>query len=240
MSRDIEMGLRVESIDYAIDGEPILESLSFEVRSGSSAAIVGPSGAGKSTLLRIIAGILRPDRGRIQVDGLDVTSLATHERRIGMVFQDDQLFAHLSVADNVAFGLDMATPLRIRWTPWSRKAKRRRADRNARVEDMLRLVGLSGFESRQTTTLSGGEAKRVALARALAASPSVLLLDEPLTGLDKDLHDRLIQDLKDILESTRTTAVIVTHDLGEAEFLADTIVRLPKLGARESPASPSG
>lgn len=239
MSPGIEMGLQVTSIDYAVEGKPILESLSFEVRSGSSVAIVGPSGAGKSTLLRIIAGILRPDRGTIHVDGIDVTSRATHERRIGMVFQDEQLFAHLDVFDNVAFGLDMATPMHMRWMPWGRNAKKRRAARTARVEDMLRLVGLSGFGSRSTTTLSGGEAKRVALARTLAASPSVILLDEPLTGLDKDLHDRLMQDLKDILESTRTTAVIVTHDLDEAGCLADTIIRLPRADAAESTRSPS-
>lgn len=222
---DEELGLVVNEVSFEIDGTPILDKVSLHVPSGSTVAVVGPSGAGKSTLLRVITGIM-PASGSISIRGRDVTHLPAHRRGVGLVFQDDQLFAHLTVAQNISFGLEMQRPLFSRfWLPPSVK-RRLLAEWSRRVDAMLDLVGLPGFADRRTSTLSGGEAKRVALARALAPTPTVLLLDEPLTGLDRALHDRLMHDLKDILQSTRTTAVLVTHDLSEAEYLAETIVRL--------------
>lgn len=224
------MGLKVDSIRVDVDDSIILDGVSLDVASGTTVAVVGPSGVGKSTLLRVIAGILQPSKGTVTLDGLDITHVPAHRRNVGLVFQDDQLFAHLSVADNVAFGLDMKRPVLSRFLAPPKVRRARRAERSARIADMLSLVGLEAFGNRQPMTLSGGEAKRVALARALAPAPAVLLLDEPLTGLDRDLHDRLMHDLRVILRSTSTTAVLVTHDMAEAEYLADRIVALPKAG----------
>ena len=222
---EVQPGLLVNAVSLEIDGAPILEDVSFGIPTGSTIAIVGPSGAGKSTLLRIIAGIIRAT-GSISIGGRDVTDLPAHRRNVGLVFQDDQLFAHLTVAQNISFGLEMQRPLFSRfWLP-PRAKRRLLADWSLRVDAMLDLVGLPGFADRSTATLSGGEAKRVALARALAPAPEVLLLDEPLTGLDQALHDRLMHDLRDILRSTLTTSVLVTHDLSEAEYRAETVVRL--------------
>jgi len=144
-----------------------------------------------------------------------VTSLPTYRRGVGMVFQDDQLFGHLDVAANVAFGL------RMRGDGASNRAER--------VGELLDLVGLAGFQHRRVDNLSGGEAKRVALARSLAPSPRVLLLDEPLTGLDRELHDRLLDDLGDIMRAARTTSLLVTHDVDEASAIADRVVSLSEL-----------
>jgi thiamine transport system ATP-binding protein len=195
----------------------VLDHVSLSVADGEIVALLGPSGSGKSTLLRVIAGLITPDDGRVEIDGLDVSDFATHQRGVGMVFQDEQLFPHRDVAENVAFGLRMTGVAA--------------AARTLRVEEMLELVGLSGFVRRRVTDLSGGEAKRVALARALAPTPRVLLLDEPLTGLDSDLHDRLAVDLRSVLTRTGTTAVHVTHDRTEAEVVADRVVTLDSLGS---------
>lgn len=220
------MGLVLHSVRVDIDGLLILDHVDLDVPSGSRVAVLGPSGAGKSTLLRVIAGITKPTSGTVELDGVNITRTPAHRRRIAMVFQDDQLFAHMTVSQNIAFGLDVQRPLLLRIVSSPKSRRKWLEERSRRVSEMLSLVGLVGFEERRPMTLSGGEAKRVALARALASSPSVVLLDEPLTGLDHQLHDRLMHDLGKILESTGTTVVLVTHDLGEAEYLADRIVRL--------------
>jgi thiamine transport system ATP-binding protein len=193
----------------------VLDRVSLSVDAGEVVALLGPSGSGKSTLLRAIAGIIPPDSGRIVVHGVDVTELPTHRRGVGMVFQDNQLFPHMSVLDNVAFGPKMVGVSR--------------AERAERASRWLRRVGLAGFDDRRVTDLSGGEAKRVALARTLAAEPSIVLLDEPLTGLDRELHDRLAVDLAEVLRDANATALLVTHDHDEAATIADRTVQLAEL-----------
>ena len=205
----------VDAVSVAFDDTVVLDTVSLSIASGEVVALLGPSGSGKSTLLRVIAGIVLPDAGRVLLDGAEVTTDPIHTRGVGMVFQDNQLFPHRSVARNVGFGLELAGL--------------DRSSIDVRVGEQLDLVGLTGFEQRTVTELSGGEAKRVALARTLAPGPRVLLLDEPLTGLDRDLHDQLAIDLADLLRATATTSVLVTHDRSEAEQIADRIVRLDEL-----------
>ena len=199
--------LVVEQLTVTFAGTPAVAGVSLEVPTGEVLAVLGPSGCGKSTLLRAVAGLERPDQGRVLLDGDDVTSVPTHRRGFALMFQDGQLFPHLSVAGNVGY------PLRMRRVP--------RADRAARVAGLLDLVGLPGYGDRAPDTLSGGERQRVALARALAVRPRLLLLDEPLSALDRDLRERLAADLHDILRAERTTALLVTHDHDEAFAVAD-------------------
>ena len=194
----------------------VLDGVSLSVRDGEVVALLGPSGSGKSTLLRVVAGIVVPDSGHVVVHGVDVTTTPTHLRGVGMVFQDNQLFPHLSVLDNVAFGPRMQGV--------------GSAERDELASHWLRRVGLAGFEHRAVVGLSGGEAKRVALARTLAAAPKVVLLDEPLTGLDRELHDRLAGDLAELLRATGITTLLVTHDPDEATTIADRTVHLADLG----------
>ncbi|HSP27296.1 MAG TPA: ATP-binding cassette domain-containing protein [Ilumatobacteraceae bacterium] len=195
--------------------DPVLDGVTLSVRAREVVALLGPSGSGKSTLLRVIAGILAPDRGCVLVHGVDVTERPTHLRGVGMVFQDNQLFPHLSVHENVAFGPKMTGATR--------------AERAERATRWLRRVGLDGFGDRRVTDLSGGEAKRVALARSLAAEPAVVLLDEPLTGLDRDLHDRLAGELGTLLRDAHVTTLHVTHDHDEAASIADRTVQIADL-----------
>lgn len=198
-------GLEVCDIVVRFGERAVLDRVSLDVAHGETVAVLGPSGSGKSTLLKVIAGILTADAGTVQLDGDDITGLPAHRRRIGMVFQDQQLFPHLDVRHNIAFGLRM------------QHLPRREID--ARVDELLALIGLERFGDRRIDDLSGGEATRVALARSLAPRPRVLLLDEPLTGLDRELHDRLAIELRRLLEGT--TAVLVTHDPDEAAVIAD-------------------
>jgi len=213
------MSLVIDNISFSYGDRNILRSFTLQVPTGSTTAVVGPSGSGKSTLLRIIAGLLTPTTGTIILNSQDISHVPTHLRSVGMVFQDNQLFPHLNVYDNVAFGLRMA-----------KIDKRVIAER---CQELLDLVGLTEAAKQSVSTLSGGEAKRVALARALAPSPQVLLLDEPLTGLDNRLHDRLAQDLQRILHATSTTALLVTHLIPEAEVISDVIHHLVNQSPQE-------
>ncbi|MXW76422.1 MAG: ABC transporter ATP-binding protein [Acidimicrobiaceae bacterium] len=187
-----------------------VDSASFEISSGELVVILGPSGCGKSTMLRVVAGLQQPDSGRVLIDGADSAALLPHQRSIGLMFQQHTLFPHHDVAGNVEFGLRMAG-----LAP---------AQRAQRVRDLLVLVGLGGFESRDVATLSGGEAQRVALARSLAPNPALLLLDEPFGSLDRGLRDRLTDELPQVLSEAGTTAIHVTHDHDEAFSLADRLV----------------
>jgi thiamine transport system ATP-binding protein len=207
--------LAVDDVTVRFGDRVVLDAVDLEVAAGEIVALLGPSGSGKSTLLRVIAGIVAADAGRVTLDGIDITHLPTHRRSVGMVFQDEQLFPHMDVAANVGFGLRMAGV--------------DKHVRSRRVAELLDVVGLSGFGERRIDGLSGGERKRVALARSLAPRPSLLLLDEPLTGLDRELHDRLAVDVRSILESQATTAIWVTHDAAEASLVAGRTVAMGEL-----------
>jgi thiamine transport system ATP-binding protein len=202
----------------------VLDGVSLTLAAGEVVGLLGPSGSGKSTVLRAIAGIVQLDGGTVWVDSIDVTRVPTHKRGVGMVFQDNQLFPHRSVLENVAFGLKM------------RGVDRPMREQRASV--WLDRVGLGGFERRRVTDLSGGEAKRVALARTLVTEPRVVLLDEPLTGLDRALHDKLVDDLAALLRDTDSTALLVTHDVDEADAITDRVVTISSLRAR--PATSGG
>ena len=208
--------LNVNSLTVSRDDHVVLSDVLLSVPSGSITAILGPSGVGKTTLLRAIAGLVRIDEGSIVVDGVDVTNLPTHRREIGLMFQDGQLFPTMNVRDNISFGLRMK--------------KINKTERQQRVQELLELVHLPGYATREVSTLSGGEIRRVALARAIAPSPTVLLLDEPLTGLEEDFRYNLARELSEILRDTGITVVIVTHDRHEAEIMADSIVQLSARG----------
>ncbi len=186
-----------------------VDDVSLDLASGQVLAVLGPSGCGKSTLLRAVAGLEPLASGSIAWDGADLAGTPTHKRGFALMFQDGQLFAHLTVARNVAYAL------RLRRTPSARVT--------ARVRELLDLVGLSGYDDRLPGTLSGGERQRVALARALAVEPRLILLDEPLSALDASLRERLAGDLRSILHAAGTTALLVTHDHEEAFAMADRL-----------------
>jgi thiamine transport system ATP-binding protein len=214
------LGLEVDRVTVAFDGRMILRNVSLQVERGAIVAVLGPSGSGKSTLLRVVAGLVGTSSGTVRVDGTDMAGTPTHRRGVGLVFQNNQLFPHLDVADNVGYGL--------------RIARMPAAQRHARTDELLALVGLSGHAHRDVATLSGGEAARVALARSLATSPHVLLLDEPLSGLDHDLRYALADELRRVIRAAGSTALVVTHDPVEAERIADHVVRLVDLSADSS------
>jgi len=207
------MSLTVGSLAVTLDGRRILHDVSLHVDTGRTIAVCGPSGSGKTTLLRAIAGLVPIDAGRVEVDGADVTGTPTHRRSIGFVFQDNQLFPHMNVARNVGYGL--------RVLGWETTRIR------TRVDELLERVQLIDRRDQDVATLSGGEAKRVALARALAPSPRVLLLDEPFTGLDRPLHDQLAAMVERVLRDTATTAVLVSHDPADVEAIAQSRIDLP-------------
>ena len=205
------MSLEVRDVTVEYDGVPAVLDATVDVPDGSVLAVLGPSGCGKSTLLRAVAGFERPTAGTIAWDGRDLDGVPTHKRGFALMFQDGQLFGHLTVARNVGYALRI------------RRNRPHKADLDARVDELLRLVGLEGYADRLPATLSGGERQRVALARSLAVEPRLLLLDEPLSALDAGLRERLAGDLHAILREAGTTALLVTHDHDEAFAVADRI-----------------
>ena len=200
--RLLEVGVRFGETDAVRD-------VSFDLAPGEFLSFLGPSGCGKSTLLRAIAGYVVPRTGQIHLNGIDVTAAPPQVRRIGMVFQNYALFPHMSVADNIAFGL--------------RRQGKPRSEVKERVAAMLALVRLEGFAARRPAELSGGQQQRVALARALAFRPQLLLLDEPLAALDLHLRESMQLEIKRVQQETGVTTIFVTHDQGEALGLSDRI-----------------
>ena len=207
--------LELRGVSCAYDvGRPAVRDISFAAQEGEILCLLGPSGCGKTTILRAIAGFEPVRSGQIFLSGHLVSSadrmVATEDRHVGMVFQEYALFPHLRVQENIAFGLRRLS----------------RSERKARVQEILRLVGLEGFERRYPHELSGGQQQRVALARALVQRPVLLLLDEPFSNLDPDMAGRMRQELHDLLRRTKTTTILVTHDHDEAFAMADRIAVL--------------
>ena len=204
--------LRLDHLVKAFAGNTVVKGVDLGISKGEFITLLGPSGCGKTTILRMIAGFERPTSGSIVVEGKDITDLPPNQRKIGMVFQAYALFPNMNVGDNVAFGLKIAG------MPAS--------ERRARVEEMLKLIGLTGYDSRFPFELSGGQQQRVALARALAPKPRMLLLDEPLSALDAKIRVSLRQEIRAIQRDLGVTTIFVTHDQEEALSISDRIVVL--------------
>jgi thiamine transport system ATP-binding protein len=217
-------GLTLRDVTVRFGSKVAVDAVSLDVAAGETVAVIGPSGSGKSTLLRAIAGLEPLAAGTIEAGGRSLEGIPTHRRDLGLMFQDHALFPHLSVTDNVGFGLDMQAV-----DP---------TERRARIGELLELVGLSEFGHRSVSELSGGEAQRVALARALAPRPALLMLDEPFGSLDRVLRQQLTADVRHLLDDLGQTALHVTHDQAEAFALAERVAvladgRLQQLGTPE-------
>jgi putative spermidine/putrescine transport system ATP-binding protein len=213
--------VRLNELTKRYGSHRAVDAISLAIEPGSMVALLGPSGCGKTTCLRMIAGLVEPSSGEIFVDGKRITGIPVHRRNIGMLFQNYALFPHMTVAENVAFGLE------ARRIP--------RAEATARVADALQLVQLNGFGDRLPAQLSGGQQQRVALARCLVVEPALLLLDEPLGALDKSLRESMQVELRALQQRLGITAIMVTHDQDEALTLADRVAimrggRLEQLG----------
>ena len=210
------MTITVRNIVKGFGNYPALKDVSLDIEDGAFVALLGPSGSGKTTLLRIIAGLETAEGGQILFGGEDVTDLAPQDRGIGFVFQNYALFRHMTVAHNIAFGLDVM----------KRSQRPEKAAIKARVEELLELVQLPGYGDRYPAQLSGGQRQRVALARALAREPSILLLDEPFGALDAKVRRELREALREIHNRVGLTSIFVTHDYEEAFQLADKVAIL--------------
>jgi spermidine/putrescine ABC transporter ATP-binding subunit len=206
--------VRIRDVRRHFGAIKALDGVSLDVVAGEFIALLGPSGSGKTTLLMTVAGFEIPDAGRIAVDGYDVTDLPPSKRDLGMVFQRYALFPHLNVRDNIGF------PLRMRGVD--------EASRNTRAEAMLETVGLEGYGDRFPVQLSGGQQQRIALARAIVYEPPVLLMDEPLSALDKNLRERMRLEIKRLQKQLGITVIFVTHDQEEALVMADRIAVMDK------------
>ncbi len=206
--------LSVEGVAKRFGAAAVLDGLSLRIAGGSFTALLGASGSGKTTLLRLVAGFEAPDAGRILLDGADMDGIPPYERPVNLVFQSYALFPHMSVADNIGYGL--------------RREGLAAGEVRRRVSEMLALVRLDGLEDRKPRQLSGGQAQRVALARALAKRPKLLLLDEPMAALDRGLREHTRSELKRLHRELGTTFVLVTHDQEEALALADRVALLDR------------
>lgn len=202
--------IKLENIFISLNKELVLENFNLEIKAGRFVTLLGPSGCGKTTTLKIIAGLLKPDSGKVFFDGEDVTFLPPYKRNINTVFQRYALFPHLNVFENIAFGL------KIKKTPKDEIKKR--------VFNILKIVNLEGFDKRRVSQLSGGQQQRIAMARALVNRPKVLLLDEPLSALDLNLKKEMQFELKEMQQNLNTTFIYVTHDQEEALTMSDTVV----------------
>ncbi|MBQ6421658.1 MAG: ABC transporter ATP-binding protein [Clostridia bacterium] len=202
--------IELKNISVSFDGEKILENLNLNIRDGEFITFLGPSGCGKTTTLRVIAGFLQPDGGDVFFDGKKINGVPSHKRQVNTIFQRYALFPNMSVAKNIEFGL------KVKKVPKEAREKK--------VQEMLALVNLKGFDNRMIDSLSGGQQQRVAIARALAVDPKVLLLDEPLGALDLKLRKDMQVELKKIQKSLGITFIYVTHDQEEALSMSDTIV----------------
>jgi ABC-type Fe3+/spermidine/putrescine transport system ATPase subunit len=201
--------LTVADLHVQFAGKPVLRGIDLKIAEGEILCLLGPSGCGKTTLLRVIAGLEQAEDGTVLVDGRSIREVPVNQRGFGLMFQDFALFPHMTVAENVAFGLEMQD--------------RPASERLQRVREVLKLVNLDGFEGRDIARLSGGERQRVALARSLAPRPRLLMLDEPLGSLDAALREQLVVELRAIIKQVGLTAIHVTHDQREAYAIADRI-----------------
>src|SRR5436190_14688604 len=222
MPEDRSVAIALEGVSKGFGKVAAVHDVSLTIGEGEFFSLLGPSGCGKTTTLRMIAGFETPDAGRILLQGHDVTAVAPNRRPVNMVFQHYALFPHMSIYDNVAFGL------KVKRVP--------RGEHSERVHEMLRVVELGGLERRRTRQLSGGQQQRVALARALVNKPAALLLDEPLGALDVKLRKQMQLELKRIQSTLGTTFVYVTHDQEEALAMSDRIAvinggRVEQLGS---------
>jgi sulfate transport system ATP-binding protein len=222
------MTITIENIARRFGHYPALDGVSLDLPEGEFVALLGPSGSGKTTLLRIIAGLEYAEQGHIAFGGEDVTDMPVQDRGIGFVFQQYALFRHMTVAKNIAFGLDVL--------PRSKRPSK--ADIAARIDELLELVQLPGLGGRYPSQLSGGQRQRVALARALARNPRILLLDEPFGALDAKVRRELRRALRQIHDRLGITSIFVTHDREEAFALADRVAIL-NLGKIEQFATPA-
>ncbi|WP_342245084.1 ABC transporter ATP-binding protein [Pseudomonas sp. OTU5201] len=218
-----EVLVKIDRVTKKFDETVAVDSVSLDIKKGEIFALLGGSGSGKSTLLRMLAGFERPSEGRIFLDGVDITDMPPYERPINMMFQSYALFPHMTVAQNIAFGL--------------KQDRLPAAEIDARVNEMLKLVQMTQFAKRKPHQLSGGQRQRVALARSLAKSPKLLLLDEPMGALDKKLRSQMQLELVEIIERVGVTCVMVTHDQEEAMTMAQRIA-IMHLGCIEQIGSP--
>jgi sulfate/thiosulfate transport system ATP-binding protein len=204
------MGIHVRNLVKSFSGLRVVDGVSFDVQPGELVALLGPSGGGKSTVLRMIAGLEQADEGEVWLDGARVDHLHTRERQVGFVFQHYALFRHMTVAENIAFGLD------VRGAP--------QTEQRERVQALLQVMGLQGLGERMPAQLSGGQRQRVALARALAPRPRLLLLDEPFGAVDAKVREELRRWLRKLHDEVHTTSIFVTHDQEEAFAIADRVM----------------
>ncbi len=214
----------LHEISYQYNDNQVLTKFTYSFESRNRTVILGPSGCGKSTILRIIAGLITPNEGRIEIDGVNITSLPPHKRNIGLMFQQYALWPHLSVKDHIGFGLKFNGS--------------HKQEQSKRISEVISLLGLNGLEGRFPHELSGGQQQRVALGRAIAPSPKVLMLDEPFAHLEPSLRVELLQSLEAVHNTTKSTLIMVTHDTNEALAIAQKLLIIGKSGSIEGSGIP--